>query len=149
MNIIKNISISSLRFLSIFTYINQKKETSLVKKNMRDLDIKASSILQQVQFLSGGNQQKVILSRWLSSHKQMLLLDEPTRGVDVIAKIEIYKLINMLSKKGISIIFSSSDVSEVLSISDRVVTLRNGRIVNIFKKEGFDKEEVLHDIMFG
>ncbi len=149
LNIIKNISISSLRFLTTFTYINQKKETSLVKKNMRDLDIKASSILQQVQFLSGGNQQKVILSRWLSSYKKILLLDEPTRGVDVIAKIEIYKLINMLSKKGISIIFSSSDVSEVLSISDRVVTLRNGRIVNIFKKEGFNKEEVLRDIMFG
>lgn len=105
-------------------------------------------MLQQVQFLSGGNQQKVILSRWLSSKKLILLMDEPTRGVDVLAKAEIYKLMNILSKESISIIFNSSDVSEVLSISDRIAAMRNGRIIDIFERKDVDKEKVLHDILF-
>jgi ABC-type sugar transport system ATPase subunit len=120
----------------------------LVEKHVRDLDIKTSSILQQVQFLSGGNQQKVILSRWLSSNKNVLLLDEPTRGVDVMGKTEIYKLINVLSKNGLSIVFSSSDVTEVLSISDRIAAMRNGRIVKVFERKDFNKEQLLHEIMF-
>lgn len=148
LDIVKNISISSLRFLSRCSYINKKKESSLVKKNIDDLDIKTNNMLQQVQFLSGGNQQKVILSRWLSSKKLILLMDEPTRGVDVLAKAEIYKLMNILSKESISIIFNSSDVSEVLSISDRIAAMRNGRIIDIFERKDVDKEKVLHDILF-
>lgn len=148
LDIVKNISISSLRFLSRCSYINKKKESSLVKKNIDGLDIKTNNMLQQVQFLSGGNQQKVILSRWLSSKKLILLMDEPTRGVDVLAKAEIYKLMNILSKESISIIFNSSDVSEVLSISDRIAAMRNGRIIDIFERKDVDKEKVLHDILF-
>jgi ribose transport system ATP-binding protein/inositol transport system ATP-binding protein len=148
LNIVQNISISSLRFLSRLSWINRKMEIGLVERNIQDLDIKTSSISQQVQFLSGGNQQKVILSRWLSSRKIILLMDEPTRGVDVLAKTEIYKLINQLSKEGMSIIFSTSDVSEVISISDRVATMRNGKIIDIFERENLEKEKVLHDILF-
>jgi len=147
LNVIHNISISSLRYLSRLSYINKAKETGLVEKNIEDLDIKASSIMQQVQFLSGGNQQKVILSRWLSSRKAILLMDEPTRGVDVLAKTEIYKLINKLSREGISILFSSADVSEVLSISDRVAVMNSGRLINIFERKDFNKEKVLHDVL--
>lgn len=148
LDIVKNVSISSLSFLSRCSYINKKQERWLVEKNIDDLDIKTSNLRQQVQFLSGGNQQKVILSRWLSSRKLILLMDEPTRGVDVLAKTEIYKLMNMLSKEGISIIFCSSDVSEVLSISDRIAAMRNGRIIHIFERKDVDKEKVLHDILF-
>ncbi len=148
LNIIQNISISSLPFLTRLSWVNRKKEIGLVERNIQDLDIKASSISQQVQFLSGGNQQKVILSRWLSSRKLILLMDEPTRGVDVLAKTEIYKLMNQLSKEGMSIIFSTSDVSEVISISDRVATMRNGKIIDIFERGDLDKEKVLHDILF-
>jgi ABC-type sugar transport system ATPase subunit len=148
LNIIHNISISSLRLLSSFSWVHRKKETELVNRNIRSLDIKASSKGQQVQFLSGGNQQKVILSRWLSSQKSILLMDEPTRGVDVMAKTEIYKLMNQLSSEGISILFSTSDVSEVISISDRVATMRNGQIISIFERDNLDKERVLHDILF-
>ena len=148
LNITQNISISSLRFLTRLSWVNRKKEIGLVERNIQDLDIKASSISQQVQFLSGGNQQKVILSRWLSSRKLILLMDEPTRGVDVLAKTEIYKLMNQLSKEGMSIIFSTSDVSEVISISDRVATMRNGKIIDIFERGDLDKEKVLHDILF-
>jgi ABC-type sugar transport system ATPase subunit len=141
-------SISSLNFLTRLSYILKKKETALAEKNLRELDIKASSLNQQVQFLSGGNQQKVILSRWLSSRKKILLMDEPTRGVDVMAKSEIYKLMGRLAEQQISILFSSSDVTEVLGISDRLATMRNGRIVRIYSRDEFDKEKVLHDILF-
>ena len=147
LNVIHNISISSLKRLSRLSYINTRKENDLVTKSVKDLDIKTSSINQQVKFLSGGNQQKVILSRWLSSKKTILLMDEPTRGVDVMAKTEIYKLMNALSKEGISIIFSSSDLSEVLSISDRAAVMRNGRIVNVFERDHFDKETILRCIL--
>jgi ABC-type sugar transport system ATPase subunit len=147
LNIMHNISISSLNHLTRLSYVNKRKEIRLVQKNINDLDIKARNMGQQVKFLSGGNQQKVILSRWLSSKKVILLMDEPTRGVDVMGKTEIYKLINKLSKEGISIIFSSSDVSEVLSIADRVAVMRSGRIIDVFRREGFDKEKVLHDIL--
>lgn len=147
LNIIQNISISSLEFLSRFLFINKRKEVDLIKKYIKDLDIKTSGVTKQVKFLSGGNQQKVILSRWLSSKKSVLLMDEPTRSIDVIAKTEIYKLINKLSKEGISVIFSSSDISEILSISDRVAVMRNGRIVEILKRKDFDKEEVLRGML--
>jgi ABC-type sugar transport system ATPase subunit len=147
LNIIHNISISSMKYLTRLLYINKKKEIGLVTKNIKELDIKASSTGQEVQFLSGGNQQKVILSRWLNSKKRVLLLDEPTRGIDVMAKTEIYRLMNKLSGEGISLIFSTADVSEVLSISDRVAAMRNGKIVEIFERKDFDKEKVLHDIL--
>ena len=118
-----------------------------MRRSIENLDIKTSAITQQVQFLSGGNQQKVILSRWLSSKKVILLMDEPTRGVDVLAKTEMYRLMNALSREGISILFSSSDVSEVLSIADRLAILNSGRLVSIFERKNFDKEKVLHDVL--
>jgi len=139
LNVAQNISISSLEFLNRLLFINKRKENNLVKKYIKDLDIKTSSITKQVKFLSGGNQQKVILSRWLSSKKSVLLMDEPTRGIDVKAKVEIYKLMNKLSKEEISVIFSSSDVSEILSISDRVAVMRNGKIVEILERKDFNK----------
>jgi len=147
LSIIQNISISSLGFLSRLLFINKRKENNLVKKYIKDLDIKTSGINKQVKFLSGGNQQKVILSRWLSSKKSILLMDEPTRGIDVKAKVEIYKLMNKLSREEISVIFSSSDISEILSISDRVAVMRNGKIVEILERKDFNKERVLRGML--
>lgn len=147
LSLVLNISISSLRHLSKLSYINRRKEVELAARNVEDLDIKTSGLGQQVKFLSGGNQQKVILSRWLSSNKTVLLMDEPTRGVDVMAKTEIYRLMNKLSGEGISIVFSSSDLSEVLSISDRVAVMRNGRVVSVFERKDFDKETILRDVL--
>jgi len=147
LSVAHNISISSLPYLSRFSFIKKKRELDLVQKYIREIDIKTSGINRQVKFLSGGNQQKVILSRWLSSKKFILLMDEPTRGVDVMAKTEIYKLMNTLSKEGISIVFSSSDISEVLSISDRVAVMRNGRLVEIFERKNFNRERVLQEIL--
>ena len=147
LSIIQNISISSLGFLSRLLFINKRKENNLVKKYIKDLDIKTSDINKQVKFLSGGNQQKVILSRWLSSKKSILLMDEPTRGIDVRAKVEIYKLMNKLSGEEISVIFSSSDISEILSISDRAAVMRNGKIVEILERKDFNKERVLRGML--
>jgi ribose transport system ATP-binding protein len=148
LDIVKNISISCLRLLTRLSYVIRRKETALAERNLRDLDIRARGISQKVKFLSGGNQQKVILSRWLSSRKKVLLLDEPTRGVDVVAKSEIYRLLDRLSAEGITILLSSCDVGEVLTACDRIATMRNGRIVAIYERESFDKEKVLHDILF-
>ncbi|MHB1252882.1 MAG: sugar ABC transporter ATP-binding protein [Candidatus Humimicrobiaceae bacterium] len=147
LSVLQNITISSLKFLTKLTFIKKRQEISMASKLVKDLDIKTPSIARQVKFLSGGNQQKVILSRWISSKKFLLLMDEPTRGVDVFGKLEIYKLINKLSREGISIIFSSSDVSEVLSIADRVAIMRKGEIVDVLDRKDFDKEKVLHKIL--
>jgi ABC-type sugar transport system ATPase subunit len=148
LDLVKNISISCLKYLTRLSYILKRKEASLAAKNIRDLDIKARGLTQPVKFLSGGNQQKVILSRWLNSKKRVLLLDEPTRGVDVMAKSEIYKLMRRLSREGISILLSSCDVAEALAVCDRLASMRNGRLVRIYERAAFDKERVLHDIVF-
>ncbi|MEI7616597.1 MAG: ATP-binding cassette domain-containing protein, partial [Actinomycetota bacterium] len=147
LGVLQNITISSLKFLTRLTFINKRQEVNLADKLVADLGIKTPSINRQVKFLSGGNQQKVILSRWISSKKSLLLMDEPTRGVDVFGKLEIYKLINKLSHQGISIIFSSSDVSEVLSITDRLAVMRNGRISDILDRKDFDKEKILQKML--
>jgi len=147
-DIARNISISSLAFLTRLSWVMKQKETELAEQNVKDLDIRARAVSQKVRLLSGGNQQKVILGRWLSSKKTILLLDEPTRGVDVVAKTEIYRLLDGLAAGGLTILLSSCDVGEVLGISDRVATLRNGRIVRIYPRESFDKQKVLHDILF-
>jgi len=148
LDLVRNISISCLRYLVRLSYVLKRKEAALAAGNIRDLDIKTRGIHQRVKLLSGGNQQKVILSRWLNSRKQILLLDEPTRGVDVMAKGEIYRLISRLAAQGIALLVSSCDVGEVLAVSDRVATIRNGRLVRIYRREEFSKERVLHDILF-
>jgi ABC-type sugar transport system ATPase subunit len=148
LDITRNISISCLDLLTRLSYVLAKKERALAEKGVKDLDIRARSLGQRVKFLSGGNQQKVILSRWLASRKRILLLDEPTRGVDVVAKTEIYRLLDSLSAEGLAILMASCDVGEVLTICDRVATLRNGRIVRVHERAAFDKETVLHDILF-
>jgi ribose transport system ATP-binding protein len=148
LDIARNISISCLAFLTRLSYVLNQKENALAEQSIRDLDIRARGISQRVKFLSGGNQQKVILARWLSSKKTVLLLDEPTRGVDVVAKTEIYKLLEGLAARGLTILLASCDVGEVLGVSDRLATLRNGRIVRIYERETFDKQKVLHDILF-
>ena len=148
LSLVKNVSISCLRYLVRLSWVLRGRENALAAKNIHDLDIKARGTAQQVKYLSGGNQQKVILSRWLNSRKRILLLDEPTRGVDVMGKGEIYRLVEKLSEEGISIIFSSADVGEVLAVADRVGTIRNGTIVRIFDRGEVRKEQVLHDILY-
>ena len=139
----ENINISVRRILSRFGIINNKWESNNAEKLVKKLDIKTPSIYQIVKNLSGGNQQKVILARWLSGKVKVMLLDEPTRGIDVGAKSEIYTLISQLASEGIGIIVVSSELSEILGISDRVIVMRQGKIISSLKREEATEEKVL------
>ena len=98
------------------------------------LGIKFSNLKQRARELSGGTQQKVILSRWLASNSHLLLLDQPTRGLDVQARAEFYRLISDLARRGIGMLIVSSNIDEILNLSDRIMVLRNGQVVDILPK---------------
>lgn len=124
-----NISIPILKELSnVVRIINRKKENEVVEASIRDLLIKTPSSTQLVKNLSGGNQQKVVLAKWLNTDCKILIFDEPTRGIDIGAKEEIYKLMRKLADEGLSVIMISSELPEILGMSDRVLVMHKGRI---------------------
>lgn len=125
-SILKNISLPNLDRFSSFMRVNQGQELSESLAYARDLAIKAPNMFIPAESLSGGNQQKVVIAKWLMSGPKILIMDDPTRGVDVGAKYEIYKLMNELAEKGIAIIMISSDLQEVLGMSDRVMVMCKG-----------------------
>lgn len=133
-----NASIVSLRGLSRLTLVRNGAERALAAQVMRDMNVRASSMEQPIGTLSGGNQQKVVFGRWQSTAPKVLLLDEPTRGVDVGAKAEIHKLISDMAAQGAAVLLISSELPEVMSMSDRVVTLSEGRVTGVFdpRKDG-------------
>jgi ABC-type sugar transport system ATPase subunit len=128
MNIRQNMTIASLRAISLYDVISKKKEYSLASKYYSRLKIKASGLDANVMSVSGGNQQKVVLSKWLMKDLKVIIMDEPTRGVDVGAKVEIYNIISELVLGGTGIVLVSSDLPELLGLSDRVIVLGKGRI---------------------
>jgi ribose transport system ATP-binding protein len=128
MDVRSNISLTVLDLLETAGIINTKKENELADKYIKDLRIKTSSKKQLAKNLSGGNQQKIVISKWLATQPKILLLDEPTRGIDVNAKNEIYKLITSLAQKGLGIILVSSELPEILAISNRVIVMSEGLI---------------------
>lgn len=123
--------------------INLKKEAQRALKYKKELNIKTPSIDQQVRKLSGGNQQKVVLSKWLCKHSEIYIFDEPTVGVDVGAKMEIYKLFEELTAQGNAIILISSYLSEVMGLSDRLVTIYEGRVTAEVERKDFDEREII------
>ncbi|WP_338868792.1 sugar ABC transporter ATP-binding protein [Spirosoma sp. SC4-14] len=123
-----NISLTALDAIEKAGFLNQRKETALAQKYIADLRIKTSSEKQTAKNLSGGNQQKIVLSKWLATHPKVLMLDEPTRGIDINAKNEIYKLILQLASEGMSILVVSSEIPEILSISDRILVMCEGSL---------------------
>ncbi|MBN1959789.1 MAG: ATP-binding cassette domain-containing protein [Deltaproteobacteria bacterium] len=125
--ILQNISLPNLDRFSKFMYINKNAELTETIKYSKSLSIKAPSVHVAVESLSGGNQQKVVISKWLMSEPRIFILDDPTRGIDVGAKYEIYKLMNQLAESGFAIIMISSELEEVLGMSDRVMVMWNGR----------------------
>ena len=129
LNVEKNISIASLKKLSRRGLVSEKKAEENSNTYGEKLQIKISGLEQQTKLLSGGNQQKVILAKWMSCNPRILIFDEPTKGIDVGAKFEIYKLMNQLSDAGLGIILISSDLSEVIGMSDRVYVYREGHTV--------------------
>jgi putative multiple sugar transport system ATP-binding protein len=124
-----NITLTNLNAISDLGVINEPKEMRTTTEYRDKLNIKCSSIMQQAVNLSGGNQQKVVLSKWLFANPDILILDEPTRGIDVGAKFEIYTIINRLASEGKGIILISSELPEILGICDRIYVMRKGKIV--------------------
>lgn len=135
-NIRYNISISVLQKFIKFIGINKTKEQAILDKHRDLLSIKMTSGDQKVQQLSGGNQQKVLVSKWLATDPQILILDEPTRGIDVGAKAAIYRLIYNLSKQGVAIMLISSEMEEVINLSDRIVVMHEGEIAGELENRG-------------
>jgi D-xylose transport system ATP-binding protein len=125
--ILNNLSLPNLYTFSKPWRINKNQELKSSLQQVKNLAIKISSIDNPVDSLSGGNQQKVVIGKWLMTIPKILIMDDPTRGVDVGAKYEIYKLMNELAEKGVSIIMISSELEEVLGMSDRVMVMHEGR----------------------
>jgi putative multiple sugar transport system ATP-binding protein len=143
----RNISLASLKKLSRGGVINENMEVRVAEEYSKKLNIKSSGILQKTGNLSGGNQQKVILSRWIYTDPEVLILDEPTRGIDVGAKYEIYTIINQLAAEGKSIIMISSEMPEILGMCDRVYVLYEGAIVGELPRAEASQESIMKCIM--
>ena len=127
----ENVALPNLDSMSRFGFVRFAQETLRVKEYVQMLQIRTPSLDKRVLNLSGGNQQKVVISKWLMLHPRILIMDEPTRGIDVGAKAEIYRLMNQLVESGVSIIMISSELPEVLAMSDRVVCMARGRVTGI------------------
>jgi rhamnose transport system ATP-binding protein len=144
MSITANITLPTLRrYLSALGLIRGRAEAVDAEQFRKRLAIRASSVEVEVSKLSGGNQQKVMLSKWLNTRPRLLILDEPTRGIDVGAKAEVHQMIDDLAAQGLAIIMISSDLPEVLAMSDRVLVMREGRQMGIFSRGEATQERVL------
>ncbi|MDC7248415.1 MAG: sugar ABC transporter ATP-binding protein [Sphaerochaetaceae bacterium] len=142
-DIIFNTSIEVLGNFIKGIRVDKKKEREIVSKYSKSMNVKTPTLNQLISKLSGGNQQKVIIGRWLATNPRILILDEPTRGIDVGAKAEIYNLINELAKNGIGIIFISSELPEIINMSDRVAVMNHGVIKTILEKD-FTQEQIMY-----
>ncbi|MDR1664145.1 MAG: sugar ABC transporter ATP-binding protein [Clostridiales bacterium] len=141
-----NVSVASLnKYQKLKLFIEQKRINELVEENVKKLSIKTPGIKTLIQSLSGGNQQKVIISRWLANDPDIFIMDEPTRGIDVGAKYEIYSIIADLAKQGKSIIFISSEMQELIGVADRIMVMCDGRVTG-FAEGGDMNEEYIMEL---
>jgi len=147
MNVTKNITITKLDEVQSGPLLSNRKEFHVTKNYIEKLNIKTPSHNQQLNNLSGGNQQKVVLAKWLYSGSDVLIMDEPTRGIDVGAKFEIYNLMNALTEQGKAIIMISSELPEVLGMSDRILVMHEGTIKGELTGENKTAENVMQFIV--
>jgi rhamnose transport system ATP-binding protein len=144
MSITTNITLPTLKkYLNAWGLVKTKEENETAEQFRQSLNIRTPSIQTQVEDLSGGNQQKVMLSKWLNAEPKLLILDEPTRGVDVGAKADVHRLVDALAASGMAIIVISSDLPEVLAMSDRILVMREGRSMGVFSQEEADQEVIM------
>ena len=143
MGVGQNITIASMKTLSSGMFIKRQEEKKTIDDQIRALRIKVHSPRQLVGKLSGGNQQKVVLAKWMMKNPKLLILDEPTRGIDIGAKSEIYKLMGEFVEKGNSIIMISSEMPEAMGMSDRILVLSNGRLSGELSREEFAQEDIM------
>ncbi|MEA1939956.1 MAG: sugar ABC transporter ATP-binding protein [Candidatus Caldatribacteriota bacterium] len=143
-NVLENLTLPDLYWdIARKYFIDLKKEISLAKGVQKELAIRFASLSQKVESLSGGNQQKVVVGKWLLTKPKILIMDEPTRGIDVGAKLEIYNIVNTLAKKGIGIIFISSEFSEILGVAHRILVMSEGRITKELDPKSTKEEDIL------
>jgi len=138
----ENTSLAALSALSQNGFVKQKEERAAANSYVQSLGVRTPSIEQRVKNLSGGNQQKVVLAKWLLTKSKLLILDEPTRGIDVGAKVEIYQLMNQLAAQGIGILMISSELPEVLGMADRILVMREGRMVGELSRADATQEKI-------
>jgi len=143
MSVRENATLANLRELSRFGWMDFRRERRVATEFVRQLDIRTSGVEQEVMNLSGGNQQKVVLAKWLAIHPRILILDEPTRGIDVGAKAEVHALMSRLAASGVSIVMISSELPEILGMSDRILVIRQGRINAEFTRQEASQEKIL------
>jgi ribose transport system ATP-binding protein len=147
--IYRNITVSSLRRFARAGFLDGSAEREAARELTTALDVRPSGVERPVRTLSGGNQQKVVLARWLLRDCRVLLLDEPTRGVDVGARSEIYGLVRRLAAQGVAVVVVSSEVEEVLGLADRVLVVADGRVVHEGPSDEIDEHRVLDLVMEG
>jgi ABC-type sugar transport system ATPase subunit len=147
MKVRENVSLAILRSLVRGGFVDRRAERNLAKDTIDKLSIRAYSPEQIVNKLSGGNQQKVVVGKWLASSPRLLIMDEPTRGVDVGAKAEIHRLLSELAAQGLAILMISSELPEILGMSDRIVVMREGRNVAEFSRAEATQENVVTAMM--
>jgi len=142
-SVLENASMAIIKQLTRLHFVNRKKERSIATDFIEKLNVRTPSLKQEVGKLSGGNQQKVVLARWLAAKPKLLILDEPTRGIDVGAKAEIYHLIDELANQGLGIMFISSELPEILGLSDRIYVMQNGKITGELTGKEATEESIL------
>jgi rhamnose transport system ATP-binding protein len=146
MSISQNITLSILSRFATATWINQQEENSAAQELARQLSVKAAGVWQKAAELSGGNQQKVVISKWLATKPRILILDEPTRGIDVGTKSEVHQLLSQLAADGVAIVMISSELPEILGMSDRILVIREGHVGGQFDREEATQEKLIHVI---
>ncbi|MGD1994608.1 MAG: sugar ABC transporter ATP-binding protein, partial [Anaerolineae bacterium] len=139
----ENIVISAMNQVTEWIFVSRNQANRLAKRFVERLDIRTPSLGQRVRNLSGGNQQKVIIARWLTLRPKVLILDEPTRGIDVGSKAEIHGLMGQLAEDGVGLLMISSELPEILGISDRIVVMREGRVVDAFDRDEATQDDIM------
>ena len=139
----ENVVLASHKQTSIGPIADLKKQQQIAENYVKEINIKTPSIKQLAVNLSGGNQQKVILAKWMSANSKIIIFDEPTRGIDVGAKAEVYRLMNQLLDNGACIIMISSELPEIIGMSDRVLVMREGSIGGELSKSEFSQKKIL------
>ena len=148
MSVKENITLATIRDCVTASFINMSKVNVKANRYVKKLGIKVHSINMPVKALSGGNQQKVVLSKWLAAEPDILIMDEPTRGIDIKSKMEIYRLIRQIADKGAAVVVVSSEIAEAMGIADRIYVMREGVIVGELEAEAIDNNTIMH-MMFG
>jgi ABC-type sugar transport system ATPase subunit len=143
MNIIANISLPMLGDYARRGWLRPRRERDATFAAARQMEVRANNIWQRARELSGGNQQKVVLAKWLSTEPRILILDEPTRGIDVGTKAAIHALMSELAGQGIAILMISSELPEVLGMSDRILVMREGRVTGHFTRAEATQEKIM------